>query len=147
MVNAKELARQYVAFDGHVTFYMIPWNTILFRSYSSRLETLLGKKNAAFDSVERFFPVAESLTVDIEFEGELTPELQGLQVYWQSRNGDMATNYDNYMRFLSDDVYVAWLTAYGETRDTSIAATPDLATPPPDADAKKKRTATKPAKP
>lgn len=144
MANAKELARKYVAFEGQVTFWMLPWNTIMFSVVTEKLEKMLGKKAAAFDPVERFFPAAESITVDIEFNGELSPEVQGLRLYWQSRNGNTADNFENYLTFLSDAVWLQWFSAYGETRDHSLSGGDALEKPAADADAKKKRSIKKP---
>lgn len=144
MANAKELARSYSAFGGSVVFHMLPWNTIMFSVVTDKLEKLLGKKAQAFDPVERFFPAAESITIDIEFIGELSPEVQGLRAYWQDRNGDTAANFDNYLRYLSDAVWLEWFTAYGETRDHSLSGGDALENPGPNADPKKKQSTKEP---
>lgn len=137
MKQAKDVARSYRAFDGQVTFHMIPWNTLMVQTNITRLSKLLGKPFAEFDTAEKLFASADALTVDIEFADALTPELEGLQAYWHGRNGDFAARFDGYMRYLSEDVFIEWLTAYGETRDHSLEAESELQ-PPTDDDPKKK---------
>lgn len=142
-MNLKQLARSYSAFDGAVTFYMLPYRPLIADVIISRLETV--KPRDEWDSNDIFFTVAESRTVDIEFDDDLPVGAVGLQAYWQGRNGSVTANHEAFLHALHVDALVEWINAFTVTKENAAAASPDLETPDEGADPERSAATPKPS--
>jgi len=123
-VNLKALARPYTTPEG-VVLYFIPYQTLLVSVAVDEMEKVQPDANE-WNIIQQTFTLCLPLVADIEFTVDMPLEYQGLQAYWQNRNGDFRANYDLYTQLLSVDMCTTLWNGYHATRDQSIAAAPEL---------------------
>ena len=126
-MNLKDITRQHIA--GGLIFHMIPYHTIRVSSAVKRMEALAGKADG-WTLAENVYALCDPLTVEIECTDDATPQERGLAIYFHSRNGDFAANWEHYQDALSGEMMSVWLAAYDATRDKTLDAPPELQNPP-----------------
>lgn len=120
----KALAKPVSAFDGQVTFHMIPYRTVQLGIVLRDVAQHRGVDLASAEHMEGedvLFACVDSSTIGIDFAlTDKSPAyLRGLEAYWQSRNGKVLENLDRFNMLLAPPVRDAWWQAYEDTRDTT----------------------------
>lgn len=123
----KTIAKPYKAFDGSVTFYMLPYSPMAYQEALRRLTN----ENVLEIREGRYFGAIESLywingithTVAIEFDDsvELSLEVNSLKVYWQSKPLDICKSWYLAVSMLAEGVCEEWQNAYEATRGGSAS--------------------------
>lgn len=122
-MTLKNLARKYEAFEGAVIFWMLPYdslahNVAIDEVREARALTVEGG-HYQFSEADAVFLYTDKNTVDIDFDGDLTPEIEALKVYWQQRSGATLKDLQAF-NLLSRDVAMVWHSAYVATRDKTF---------------------------
>lgn len=125
----KPFTKSWTSPDG-ITFYMLPYRTLKSSAYVDEMNRLFTpeptednpKPEPAWPSLANLFVACDSGTIDIEFPETLSAPLRSLQIYWGSRNGHAAHNWELYANMLSDEAGAQWATAYEKTRDDVLPA-------------------------
>lgn len=163
----RDVAVPYKAFEGAVTFWMLPYTNMEVDIRLSELRRLEPpEKWVHADTGEETYkdphpnpgddPIIEAqrkaskwehvdlwgnihsifwgvvpLTIDIEFKDKKLPTpARGLQAYWENRNGSTAHNWTLFKQLIGGNVGTEWMSAYIETRDTSMDGPEDLQVEP-----------------
>lgn len=177
-MSLKTLARSASAFDGQVTFYMLPFHTLAtdvaitelarhapqFEYVNTRTgqkqtdtprgwddkqaqieQLMLTSPEAAATATEQYewqrtrlwrqthdcYAIVLPLIVDIEFHSPTSPDVLIFQEYWHGRpSSDVRTDFGQFAQAVSIEMHTALWVAYGQTRDTKLAAPPVNAADP-----------------
>jgi hypothetical protein len=110
------IARE-VTLDG-VTFRMLPYRPARFDMLErvTRGVTMRDEKEQPGEA-EAVFLLCESVTLDIQVAEDAAPEAQRFGLYWKTRTGDTAGNFNLYAVLFTMNMIGLWYTAYERTRD------------------------------
>lgn len=114
----KTMASKVTAFDGAVTFYMLPFTTPRAASVLNDMMTIqpdMKKWRQNYDVVM----VIEGHTVDIEFHNVENGHIKSLHVYWQNRqHSDTAANLEA-ARWVSGEMANALVEISNEVKEAN----------------------------
>jgi len=116
----KTIATTHTAFDGQVTFYMLPYIPLAYN------ETLRQLSNADFVEVRdgRYwgstnimdYSRCAACTIDVEFADTLNEDARTFQLFWCNRTRNASENWQFACAALSANALVEWINAYDATR-------------------------------
>ncbi len=125
-MELQSLARKHSAFDGKVTFWLLPHHTLGSDVAYQTLKSVEPEEHWSFG--HNVYVMAVPLTVDIEFADELNPELERLKMFWTQRSGGVIDNWQRFNQLLTTAIVIEWYDAFEATRlDANTAGPPELA--------------------
>lgn len=121
-----KLARPFPAFDGQITFFLLPYKSLRYDLAYEAVEKFIPRDQ--WQKTEITFVTFEGYMVDIRFalKPDAPPELLGLQAYWQSRTGHMDHDWQLFTTLFNGPVYLAFWEAYTATHETHLNAPAEL---------------------
>jgi len=109
-----KFARAHAAFDGQVTFHMIPYRTV---GVDVVISAIAPAREVS--DVQALFALCDTLTADIQFalRDDAPAALQAFEAYWRERPSDILARWELFTT-LDADVVNVWWDAYTATRDS-----------------------------
>jgi len=77
-----------------------------------------------WSNTHEIFCIVFPATIEIEFSGELSSEVQLLQYFWNNRDKPIAEQWELFVSVVSKTVQNAWMAAYQATRRTTMKTDP-----------------------
>ena len=124
-MSLKQRAKTYSAYDGAVTFYMLPHSTIAVRRVVEVFSGHFGSVSS-WQQAHHNFALFVPLTVHIEFDvKDDHPDFEDidlLRAYWMEKPSAILDGFTFFETLLPDTVMDEWDRAYTATRRTVLSA-------------------------
>jgi hypothetical protein len=122
-MNLKALTKAHPAFDGQITFHMMPYRTL---AVDVTLDTLAPGREVT--GIQASFALCDALTVAVDFAlAEDAPAgLRAFEMYWQERPAAVLDRWQLFVQMLDSDIVNEWWAAYEATRDGAGRVDPEV---------------------
>lgn len=95
---------------------------IIFAAERAVMDTCMWRREDRWTVRHRHFCVLMANTVDIEFVEQARAEVRALQLFWQSKNGSIAHNWEAFNQALGAKAWGEWAIGYQETREDAMTS-------------------------
>lgn len=114
MTDLMSLTKSHTAWDGAVTFHMLPYRPMAVDVAIASLSD-----TGQVGEIEAMFVLCDPVTVNIEFGEDLPMDARTLYTYWHMRSGDIKKDWAMFTQVLSSAAAEVWWEARNAVQDTT----------------------------